>query len=135
MPERCAVGDGVVDGATDENSVSEFRDLNSGQRLEVAGVTEKAIVGKELFEASVDVGGREGITNEEVLSSGMDEFDASIVTDDVDVAFGIRFETTSEGREISESGGERLFEERDEGVNGKRERRASEQHALLDVLA
>lgn len=133
MPEGGAVGDGVVDGATDEKSVCEFRDLNSGQRLEVAGITEKAIEGEELFEAIVDVDGGEEVTNKEVLSFGMNEFDASVVTDDVDVAVGICFETTSEGWEMSESGGERLFEERDEGVNGKR--RASMQHTLLDVLA
>jgi len=62
----------------------------------------------------------------------MDEVDASVVADDVNVTLAVSRETTGEGREVGECGGERVFERENEVFEGRGW--GSEQDALLDVV-
>ena len=63
---------------------------------------------------------------------GVDEVDASVVADDVDVTLGVGGETAGDGGEVGESGGERVFERENEVFEGRGW--GSEQDPLLDVM-
>ena len=59
VPERGAVGDGVVDGAADEDAVGEFRHLDGGEGGVVAGVGDCHVVSEKLLlEARVNINER-----------------------------------------------------------------------------
>lgn len=51
-----------------------------------------------------------------MFRSGLNKFDAKIVTDYVDVTGGVGGEAAGEGREVREGYGQREFEEGDEGI-------------------
>lgn len=57
VPEGGAVGDGVVDGAADEQAVGELGDLNGHDRRGVSAVADLPVEGEEFLEGFRDVGG------------------------------------------------------------------------------
>lgn len=64
VPEGGAVGDGVVDGAADENGVGELGDLDGREGVVVASVGDHHVVGEEFLEARVNInerGGNDGV--------------------------------------------------------------------------
>lgn len=63
----------------------------------------------------------------------MDEFNAGVVTGDVDVAVGVGGETAGERREMGEDTRKTAFEKKDKVGNG--DWRASEEVAFLNVVA
>lgn len=134
VPERCSVGDGVVDGDSDENTVGEFGDLNGGEGVVVAGVGDGHVVSEKLLETRRDVEERraEDGVDGEVLGLGVDEVSAGVVAEDVDVAGGVGGEAAGEGGEEREGGGEGMLERDDEVIKGVRW--GSEEDTLLDVV-
>ena len=69
----------------------------------------------------------------EVLGIGVEEFDAGVVAEDVDVAGGVGGEAAGEGGEEGEGGGEGELQRLDEVVKGVG--RGREEDTLLDVVA
>jgi len=60
VPEGGSVGDGVVDGAADENGVGKLGDLDGREGVVVAGVGDHHVVGEEFLEARVNINGHGG---------------------------------------------------------------------------
>lgn len=102
MPEGGAVGDGVVDGDTDEDGVGELGDLDGEEREVVAGEGDGFVEGEEFFEGIGEGGG-------EVFGGGVEEEDAGVVAEDVEVAEGVGDEAAGERGEERESKRERAF--------------------------
>jgi len=89
VPEGGAVGDGVIDGAADEEAVSEFGDLNGENRGVMAGVADFPVEGEELLEAFGDVERGQEVADAEGGGIGVYEIDAGVVASDVNVTVGI----------------------------------------------
>ena len=99
----------------------------------MARITEGLVECEEPFEAFRDVGWRKNGVHREVSCFGLDEINACIVAYNMDVAGRVSLEAASKSREVRKSGGEGVFEEYDEVINGVWWIR--EEDTLLDVLA
>ncbi|KAF7816348.1 hypothetical protein G2W53_030317 [Senna tora] len=132
IPEGGAVGDGVIDGAADEDAVSKLGDLNGHNRAEMTAVTNFSVKSEEFLEGLRDIGRGEEVADEESRGNDVEKIDASVVAGDVDVTVGVSVEAAGERGKVRESARESGFEERDEGIG--RERRESEEAAFLDVV-
>jgi hypothetical protein len=96
-------------------------------------ITEGLVECEEPFEAFRDVGWRKNGVDREVSCFGLDEINACIVAYNMDMASRVSLEAASKSREVRKSGGEGVFEECDEVINGVWWIR--EEDTLLDVLA
>lgn len=133
MPEGSSVGNRVVNSAADEDAVRELGDLDGSQGSGVAGVAQGQVERKKLPEVMRNVlVRRQKDVDGEVLGFGLDEIDAGVVANDVDVSFGVGLKAAGEGGEVGEGEGEGVFERGDKV--GDVEGRGAEEDAFLDVL-
>jgi len=95
VPKGGTIGNSMADGATDENTVSEFSDLNGHDGGGMGGVTDFVVEREEFLKGRVDIRRRQEVGDREIVGGGVDEIDAGVVACDVDVAVGMSFESAS----------------------------------------
>jgi len=123
----------MIHRASNEHTIGELGNLYGQNGDKMAFVTDSPIKSEEVLNNIRHIRRRENISDEDGLCDGVDEVDAGVVADDVDVSVLVGLEAAGEGREVRQGGGEAVFEEREEGGGG--EGRAGEEAAFLDVVA
>lgn len=122
----------MVDGAANENAVSEEGDLDGHDWTKMTGETDRSIESEKFLEAIRDIAGSEKVTDEELIGIGVDEVDACVITFDVNVTVFVSDQTAGERWKTRERFGETAFKKM-EDASGV-EIRGSEEAAFLDVV-
>lgn len=131
----------MVGGATDEDAVGQFGDLDSEQRKEMTVVADSTGEREEGSDHGWNVGWQEDIRNCYISGGGVDEFSSLVVAvdkngerrrGDVFVFFG--GEAAGEWEEVVEGEGEGGEEAREDGVGGGAGGGLGEKNALLNVF-
>lgn len=121
MPKGSSISNSMIYNTPNENPICELSDLNCSQGLGVTRITKHFIKSEEPFEAIRDIiRRRKNIVYKDVSSFSLDEIDACIITNYMDMAIRVSRETAGERREERKSSGKRAFEKSDEVVKGVR---------------